>query len=648
MLNQAFSEANISSVTLKKEADKYSISQRIGILKDKDSSYTIQDIYQQKFVKTIKRVFNKGYGNEIYWVKFSITNALPADQTLYLNTGVSSIDRIDFYIIENQTNVIEHQTLGDAYPFHHREVKFKDLVFKFQQEKYSTRDYVARIQTQTGDNYALPWVLFKENGFLDYVSFIQIFFGLFFGTMLMLFIYNLVLFLISHDIKYLSYILYLMMFMLFQAIEEGYAFQYLWPNMSVLADYAFHLFAPFIALSAIFFTKQCLNLPKTSWMNRVLNYYGYAALWIFSLSAYAVIRKFNLIYFVPLLVPYIFSLIIFLIFFGIKKSLQKSNTAKLYTLGWLIFFVGSVVYLLKGSEVLPSNLFTEKFRYVSTLLELFVFSMIFSDKVKELEESNEVLKHENEQMLFELGVAQKIQKMITPQQDEIDSYTQNLQISMRMLTAEQVGGDYYDIIPMSDDKLLISIGDVAGHGLSAGLLMLMAQTALITLVAKEKNITQLLMELNQVLYKNIQRTKTDKTMTLSLLSYHESSYVLTGKHEHVLILRNNNQIETIDTSKLGFFIGMFPDISHTVSEYHFKLEKGEQILLYTDGIIEAVNQSNEAFSIEGLKKIFLDCALNPNIKTTDEAIDLILTKLFEYQGHEKLEDDVALVLIKQQ
>ena len=274
-----------------------------------------------------------------------------------------------------------------------------------------------------------------------------------------------------------------------------------------------------------------------------------------------------------------------------------------------------------------------------------------AERTKELEEANlkitslnERLTDENVRMSSELDVAKKLQMMVLPREEEIKK-VETLDISMKMAPADEVGGDYYDVIDFKD-KTLIGIGDVTGHGLASGVLMLMAQTSFLSLSTMDNSsdISDLLVTLNRVLFSNLKRMGDDKTMTMSLVSYNKSGgFTVTGQHENVIICRKDGKIEVIDTMNFGFYVGMVEDISGYVDEFKFHLEEGDVALLYTDGITEAINKEETEYEVDSLttalKKV--------HEKTADEIVEFVVKDLYNYIGEAEIYDDISLVVIKQ-
>ncbi len=174
-------------------------------------------------------------------------------------------------------------------------------------------------------------------------------------------------------------------------------------------------------------------------------------------------------------------------------------------------------------------------------------------------ELNEQLQADNLRMGAELDVTRRLQQMILPNAEEFEHW-HDLDIACFMEAAQEVGGDYYDVIP-GDRGLTFGIGDVTGHGLESGVLMIMAQTAVRSLVAiGESNPAHFLQALNQVLYDNAQRISPSKNMTLGLIRYQDDQIYISGQHETVLVFRADGSVEEIETMDLGMPLGLIDNI----------------------------------------------------------------------------------------
>ena len=255
---------------------------------------------------------------------------------------------------------------------------------------------------------------------------------------------------------------------------------------------------------------------------------------------------------------------------------------------------------------------------------------------------NDRLRAENMRMGAELEVTRKIQQMLLPKDRELKAVT-GLDIAGFMESADEVGGDYYDVL-QQDGRVKIGIGDVTGHGLESGVLMIMVQTAVRTLLAyNEPDPVKILSAINRAIYDNVQRMKSDKNASLALLDYEEGILKLSGQHEEMIVVRCNGSVERFDTIDLGFPIGLDADIADFVAETIVQLHSGDVVVLYTDGITEAENMEKVLYGLERLIEII---QINWQ-RTASEIRHAVIDDVRSHIGEQKVFDDITLLVLKQ-
>jgi len=251
------------------------------------------------------------------------------------------------------------------------------------------------------------------------------------------------------------------------------------------------------------------------------------------------------------------------------------------------------------------------------------------------------LKSENLRMSAELDIIREMQQLILPKAQEL-AEIKDLDIVGYMQPADEVGGDYYDILA-THGIVTIGIGDVTGHGLESGILMVMIQAAVRTLKeVEEHDPIKFLNTLNRMIYYNIQRMNSDKNLTLAILNYSEGLLSISGQHEEILIVRQNRNIERINTMDLGFPIGLDEDITEFISHTLIELNSGDGVVLYTDGITEAQNSQKKFYELEKLCSI-----ISQNWHQEAEKIkNAVIEDVKLFMGEEKQLDDITLLVIK--
>ena len=231
------------------------------------------------------------------------------------------------------------------------------------------------------------------------------------------------------------------------------------------------------------------------------------------------------------------------------------------------------------------------------------------DRTRELEASLRLI-NENQTQLIEaerkaavahyegeLAIARKIQTSILPKRIEV----RGLEIAASMVTASEVGGDYYDVLPTEDGGCWVGIGDVSGHGLDAGLMMLMIQSGLGALMRRDADASpaSLVCDLNRMLHDNVRvRLGRDDFASLTLVRFHpDGRFVFAGAHEDILVWRaSSGRVEQIPT--LGTWVGAVADVERDMENQEGRLGDGDVMLLYTDGITEAQDAGGTQFGIE--------------------------------------------------
>lgn len=313
---------------------------------------------------------------------------------------------------------------------------------------------------------------------------------------------------------------------------------------------------------------------------------------------------------------------------------------------------GNLEQTAESSSIVEINQLAKSFNSMAAQLKTLFHTL--EDKVDErtaelatanaeIQQLNAQLKSENLRMKTEIDVARRIQEMILPKPEELER-RDDLDIAGFMEPAAEVGGDYYDVLQQEGDRLVtIGIGDVTGHGLESGVIMLMTQTAVRTLRAlHETDPVKSLSAINDVLYQNRQRMSSYRNLSLALIDYQDGHLHICGQHEEVLVVRANGTVERVDTLDLGYPVGMLDDISEFIAQHHITLDVGDGIVLYTDGITEAQNDHRQLYGMERLLTIVEQSWHLPS----QEIRAAIVEDVRSHIGTHRVYDDITLVVLK--
>ncbi|TFH42745.1 MAG: tetratricopeptide repeat protein [Chrysiogenales bacterium] len=258
-------------------------------------------------------------------------------------------------------------------------------------------------------------------------------------------------------------------------------------------------------------------------------------------------------------------------------------------------------------------------------------------RTEELEDALTSLRGRDEQIQKQLDMASVIQRSILP--GRIDDWNE-LQFAVRYLAMEKIGGDFYDVQLLKDDKIGIMVADVSGHGIPAALVTTMAKMSFGNAGTKYDSPKKIFQEMNQNILDHV---KTQDYMTCFMLAIDDeySMVYSNASHQKAILLRGaTGEIELLDTD--GLFIGAIEDARDTYDEKKAKLEYGDRVILYTDGIPEAINEERDEYSNRRLEEALVR---NRHL-TAEEFADSILADVRRFIGNAQLVDDITLLVIE--
>lgn len=285
-------------------------------------------------------------------------------------------------------------------------------------------------------------------------------------------------------------------------------------------------------------------------------------------------------------------------------------------------------YLLMGNKLNRQTLTDEDQRFLEALASIVIASLenarLFQEELakKSLEE--------------ELNIAFTIQQNLLPK--SIPSYP-SFEIAAMNIPSKHVGGDYYDVIVLPGDELLLVIADVSGKGTPASLLMANTQAALRALAPLGLSLSEMVGRVNELLYSN---TSQDKFVTFFCGKLHIPSRRLTftnAGHNPPVLLRKDGSKEYLSEGGiiLGIMENFLPYEEETVS-----LHNGDVLLLFTDGVSEALDKDKNEFTDETLEQSLAEYR--------DEPASLLLSKiLLDVQTHAygaEQSDDITMLAVK--
>lgn len=215
----------------------------------------------------------------------------------------------------------------------------------------------------------------------------------------------------------------------------------------------------------------------------------------------------------------------------------------------------------------------------------------------------------------------------------------NIEIYGWTQACDETGGDYFDILEISDTRMEVVVGDASGHGIGAALTMLITRSSLKTLYQQDLPLGFMFNHLNNRLSAD---TTDEKFMTLFCGSINPQTNVLTycsAGHDGPLLIRAGEITGELDST--GIPLGMLANYEYEISQ-SIQLIKGDILILGSDGAWEAMNQNKEMY---GKEKI-INIAIENADKSAIEINKLIQSDIIKFIGNEKIRDDMTLIILK--
>ncbi len=232
----------------------------------------------------------------------------------------------------------------------------------------------------------------------------------------------------------------------------------------------------------------------------------------------------------------------------------------------------------------------------------------------------------------QLEMARRVQKGFLPARLPA---TPGLEVAARNRFCLEVAGDYYDVIPLENGETVLAVADVSGKGAGAALLMANLQACVRTAVGMGTRLADIVSRINDLICSN---TPIEEYITFFVGVHnpesHEFTYVNAGHNPPVLV-RRSGAVESLD--KGGLILGMLPRLDY--DQETVTLAPGELLLMYTDGVSEAMNSLDEEFGAERVKRLLLEHRALP----ARDLVARLEAEVVAFAGSDLLEDDFTLL-----
>jgi diguanylate cyclase len=383
------------NVVVNETQSEYNLGRELEILHDKEGSISIESaIVASQWQPSLQDSISLGLSDDDWWFRFDATSAARKEQLLLIELAYTSLDYINVYFVDNG-EIIQHFDMGDHNPFHQRPIDHHNFVLPIEWPAEKTLSVYFHVRTS--GVVQLPLTLWKPAAFSASDQLRQMSFGLYFGAMLIMIVYNLFMYFALRDRSYIHCVGFVACITLFVASLTGYSYQYLWPNSPKWNGQSIGFFLSAAVLCATLFTYRFLkadNRERTPFIR-----YGIAGTYILSI----------LMILSSLILPYTQMLILVIggavfacigaLVIGIHGWLAKESAAKHYLLAWSSLFVSGLILAANKFSYISKNGFTDNAVQVGSSMLVALLSFAIAHRLNEekrhrFEAQLETLNHE--------------------------------------------------------------------------------------------------------------------------------------------------------------------------------------------------------------------------------------------------------------
>lgn len=391
----------LGQVIISNDQTKYKAGSSLAILIDSNGHLTINEIVESsQFITQSSTEPNYQYTDLAVWGKLSITNKQGLNN-LAVELANPQLDSIWFYIPQGDS-FIEIIT-GDDFEFANRPVDHQQFVFPVELAPNSSITVFFRVKSE--EQLILPVNVGTVPAVQSSHSGSDAFIGLYLGIMLVMFFYNLFIWLSVRDKSYFYYILYILGIAMAQAGLQGFSFKFLFSHWPEINKFSVVFFSTITGIGAISFTRSFLLLKeRLPVIHRSL--YFFVGLYILAVVVF--LAGFSALTY-KLLDLSAFLLSFYALGFSTYLSLKKIRSARFFLLAWSFFIVGLFVYVGRNLGWLPNNFFTTHVLMMGSAVEAILLSIALADRIN-------ILKREKEESQADaLRVSQENERLVREQ-----------------------------------------------------------------------------------------------------------------------------------------------------------------------------------------------------------------------------------------
>ncbi len=356
--------------------EKYILGAQLEILEDPSSLLNIEDFSVENpnhlWVKSQAEVPSFGYTSSSYWFRLRLLGPLPPGPWIF-EISYPPLDHISFYSRTGDGPWLSKQS-GDQFQFHQRDMNYRNPTFVVSAGEIKE----VYIRVKSMGVLKMPLTLWHSGTFTEQATQATLAYGLYFGIMLVMVLYNLFIYISIRQVSYLYYVLYIASYGLAMFALNGFAFQYMWPSRPELNSFMVPVLeALSLGTLAVFMASYLSTRKQTPRLHFVLN-----MLMIYSLAtvASAFILGYDLA--IKMVTFGVLFFVVFVFIASIVRLRMGYRPAKYFLIAFSSMLIGTFLFALASAGLLPSNFITDNGLQIGSLMEVVLLSLGLADRIK--------------------------------------------------------------------------------------------------------------------------------------------------------------------------------------------------------------------------------------------------------------------------
>jgi signal transduction histidine kinase len=368
------------------DTDALNIGPHVEVLEDPGHEWTIEQVttdFAGRFRPSTTDNPSFGFTRSTIWLRFTLDLSDQAHKTWFLVQRHPIIDHLTLFTPDGAGGYREEH-MGDALPFRERLLAHRAFIFPLSESGHWPRTYYLKVEGKGA--LSLELQLATAEGLVERTYSEQLVFGLFYGALMVMLIYNLILSLSIRHPAYFWYIFFMASFIICFLNINGFGLQYIWPRWPVMNEY-YALFASLAMVGLVQYSRSFLDLAgRFPLYERIMR-------GVFYFSVLITV----LVIFIPPPISYHLSTLLvvmevsILTVIGWKSWRRGHRVARLYVLAWTAFMVGCLVFAMDNLRIIPHTLPGNYAPHIGSLWAALLLSLALADRIKLLEDERDVM-----------------------------------------------------------------------------------------------------------------------------------------------------------------------------------------------------------------------------------------------------------------